>query len=59
MCFQVLRVLDKQGGVDNGCERFGGEVARLLALQGREVGLDRVILVELCLDIVVARDKFL
>jgi hypothetical protein len=56
---KVLGVGNEDGRVDDRGEGLGGEVAGLLSLQGGEVGLDAVVLVELGFDIVVDVLEFL
>jgi len=56
---EVFRVRDEDGGVDDRGQGLGGEVAGLLSLQGGEVGLHGVVLVEFGLDVVVDVLEFL
>jgi hypothetical protein len=50
---EVFRVGNEQFRVDDRGEGFGGEVAGLLSLEGGQVGLDAVVLVEFGFDVIV------
>jgi hypothetical protein len=55
MCLEVFAAggLDEDFGVDDAEEGFGGEVAGLFAVEGREVRANRVVLVVLAPDVVI------
>lgn len=53
MGLKVFGVLDECFRIDDRDQRFGGEVARLFSLRGREGGFDLVVLAKLGLDVVV------
>ena len=53
MGLEVLGLGNEELGIDNGRERLGRQVAGLFPLQGSQVRLDTVVLVELGFDVVV------
>ena len=53
MGLEVLGLGNEELGIDNGRERLGRQVAGLFPLQGSQVRLDTIVLVELGFDVVV------